>query len=119
MRPLWVEFPNDPATFAIEDQWMVGSDILVKPVLHPNHRSVEVYFPGTEAWYDVETWIRATANGRASIDAPLSKIPVFQRAGSIVPRKMRLRRCSDLMRNDPFTLDIVVDSQQTVRTARV
>lgn len=110
MRPLWVEYPEDTNTFAMEDQWMVGSDVLVKPVTSAGARSVDVYFPGTEKWYDVESWDARQGPGTSNVDAPLDKIPVFQRAGSIVPRRMRLRRCTDLMVHDPFTLNIVVDS---------
>ena len=49
----------------------------------------------------------ATAPGIHSvIDAPMTKIPVFIRPGSIIPRKFRLRRSSKLMHYDPFTLVI-------------
>lgn len=46
----------------------------------------------------------ATPGALTSVAAPLSKIPVFIRPGSIVPRKLRLRRSSKLMHFDPFTL---------------
>lgn len=120
MRPMWYEFPADAAGFGIEDQWMVGSDLLVKPVVTPGSTSVDVYFPlaatpgatGTAYWYDVETYARTAVTGtagvRKTVDAPLAKIPVFQRGGAIVPRQMRVRRSSALMANDPYTLVVTL-----------
>lgn len=32
MRALWSEYPKEEATFAMDDQWLIGSDLLVKPV---------------------------------------------------------------------------------------
>lgn len=100
MRPMWVQYPTDANTFAIDDQWMVGSDILVKPVVHEGATSVDVYFPagqdcreggdeprGGGLWYDVGTLLAVRTEGTyLSVEAPLEKIPVFQRGGSIVPR---------------------------------
>ena len=112
MRPLWAEYPQDAATYDLDDQWLVGSDILVAPVTSAGQRSVSVYFPGAEPWYDVDSYAPQAASGgrRATVDAPLDKIAVYQRGGSIVPRLMRPRRCSSLMGADPYTLVVALDS---------
>jgi alpha 1,3-glucosidase len=47
MRPIWFEYPADSATFAMDDQWLVGSDLLVKPVTARGVTKTEVYLPGT------------------------------------------------------------------------
>jgi alpha 1,3-glucosidase len=47
MRPLWMEYPKDPETYAMDDQWLVGSDLLVKPVTARGVSQIDVYFPGT------------------------------------------------------------------------
>jgi len=39
------------------------------------------------------------------------QIPVFQRGGSIIPSKERVRRCSSLMTDDPYTLTIALDTK--------
>ena len=70
MRPLWVEFPSDQSTFETEDAWMVGSDLLVKPVTSAGQSSVSVVLPGVEPWYDAATH-EAIAAGRRTVDAPL------------------------------------------------
>lgn len=111
MRPMWVEFPADSRTFAMDDQWMVGDALLVKPVVTEGTKSISVYLPAGK-WYDFYT-LRATESKGAeyTVDAPLEKIPVFVRAGTIVPRKLRVRRSTSTMYNDPFTLFIAQTEQ--------
>jgi mannosyl-oligosaccharide alpha-1,3-glucosidase len=48
MRPLFFEYPQDKETFNMDDQWLVGSDILVKPATSKGMTTTEVYFPGRE-----------------------------------------------------------------------
>ena len=55
----------------------------------------------------------------ANVEAPIEKIPAFQRGGSIIPRKTRLRRSATLMINDPYTLVVALDSKQEVSFAAV
>lgn len=113
MRPLWVEFPKERSTFSIDDNFMIGNALLVRPVTEQGATNANVYFPGTgEVWYDVETYQVYKGAQEVNIAAPLSKIPVFQRGGSIIPRKMRTRRSSNLMYDDPFTLVVALDTKQ-------
>ena len=68
-------------------------------------KSEMVYFPGNEAWYDIKSG--ATFPGGKELEIPVtldSGIPVYQRAGSIIPKKLRHRRSSTQMQNDPYTL---------------
>ncbi len=54
MRPLWVEYPTDDSLFSEEQTFLVGKDILVKPVIAAKQEKIDVYFPGKdEIWYDV------------------------------------------------------------------
>ena len=120
MRTMFSEFPDDVSTFAMDDQWMVGSALLVKPASEAGQTSVDVYLPacaatGTDGWYDLHTLAHTAPSGpgqAVKIDAPLGKIPVFIRSGKIIPRKMRLRRSSKLMYYDPLTL-VVAPSKST------
>ena len=110
MRPLWLEYPMDTAVFSMDDQWLVGSDILVKPIIVAGAVHVDVYFPGSAPWYDVVTGGKVPGgSGIVQVDAPLSKIPVFQRGGSIVPQQTRPRRAASLMAADPYTLVVALD----------
>ena len=77
MRPLWVEFPSDPSTFQIDDAWMVGSELLVKPVTDRGVQSVSVSFPGNGVWYDILTLQSYAAPSTHQIDAPLVRGVMF------------------------------------------
>ncbi|XP_070181942.1 neutral alpha-glucosidase AB-like isoform X2 [Littorina saxatilis] len=113
MRPLWVEFPKEKATFGIDDNYMIGSALLVRPVTDQGATNANVYFPGAgEVWYDVETYQTYKGQQEVNVQAPLSKIPVYQKGGTIIPRKMRPRRSSTLMFDDPFTLVVALDPKQ-------
>jgi alpha 1,3-glucosidase len=52
MRPLWVEFPDDAETYSMEDQFMLGNALLIKPVTKSQQTSVNVYLPGTQVCID-------------------------------------------------------------------
>jgi len=109
MRPLWVEFVADPAVFAVEEQCMVGGALMVRPVTKQGAATADVYFPGAQPWYDVDTFEKHAGGSRATVAAPIDKIPVYHRGGHVVPRKMRLRRSASLMAHDPYTLTVAVD----------
>ncbi|XP_075723710.1 glucosidase 2 subunit alpha isoform X11 [Rhipicephalus microplus] len=112
MRPLWMEFPLDKAGFAVDDEHLVGNALLVHPVTEAGATRVSVYFPGEhEVWYDVETWEKFDGLSTVSIPVTLSKIPVFQRGGTIVPKKERMRRCSALTKDDPYTLQVALPKE--------
>ena len=46
MRPLWFEYPTDESTFSMDDQWLVGADLVVKPVTSKGATRTEIYLPG-------------------------------------------------------------------------
>jgi alpha-D-xyloside xylohydrolase len=84
MRPLVFDFQSDTKVYGITDQFMFGPALLVNPVTAMGATSRSVYLPaGT--WYDF--WSGATATGGTTVtaDAPLSQLPLYVRAGSIVP----------------------------------
>ena len=84
MRPLVFDFQTDSNVFNIKDQFMYGPAILVNPVTSAGATSRSVYLPaGT--WYDFWTGSTATGGTKVTADAPLSKIPLYVKAGSIVP----------------------------------
>lgn len=113
MRPLWFNFPTDANLFALEDQFMVGSDLLVKPIAQAGVTSTTIYLPAPDQWYDIRTFQMLPGRGRAEpVQAPLDKIPVYQRGGSIIPTWERTRRSSSQMQSDPFTLVVALDANQ-------
>jgi alpha-D-xyloside xylohydrolase len=84
MRHLIFDHPGDSNVFNIKDQFMFGPAILVNPVTSAGATSRSVYFPaGT--WYDFWTGSTVSGSGRMTVSAPLSQLPLYVKAGSIVP----------------------------------
>jgi len=80
-RPLWLAFPGDARAAAHEQQWMLGTDVLVAPVVDEGATSRSVYFPrGT--WRHPETGERFTGPGTVTVAAPIDRLPYFFRAGT-------------------------------------
>jgi alpha-D-xyloside xylohydrolase len=88
MRPLFLDFPGDPVSWEVEDQFLFGGDVLVAPVCTEGARERRVYLPagpaGTTVWRDA--WSGAEHEGGQWITAPapLELIPVYLRAGGAV-----------------------------------
>ena len=82
LRPLFVDYPDDPSAWTVEDQFLFGPDLLVAPVTELGARSRPVHLPAGTAWIDVATGAEHTGGGTVEAQAPLARIPVFRRAGS-------------------------------------
>jgi alpha-D-xyloside xylohydrolase len=84
MRPLVFDFRNDQRAINISDQFMFGPALLVNPVTEPSATSRSVYLPKAK-WYDF--WSGKAVDGGAAVEAsaPIERLPLFVRAGSIVP----------------------------------
>jgi alpha-D-xyloside xylohydrolase len=85
MRALFMDFPNDPKVDTLTDEFMFGPDLLVAPVTHQGETHRRVYLPAGADWYDY--WTNAKYHGGQTIvaNAPIDVIPLFVRAGSILP----------------------------------
>jgi alpha-D-xyloside xylohydrolase len=85
MRALPFDFPEDRHTHRIDDEYMFGPAFLVCPVTTPNVVSRPVYLPRRGYWFDF--WTGMFYQGGRTVDAaaPISTIPLFVPAGSIVP----------------------------------
>jgi len=76
---------DDPDALRLADQYLLGPSLMVAPVLKAGATSREVYLPRAEGgWFDLFSGTRLSA-GFHTVAAPLSKIPVFARAGTILP----------------------------------
>lgn len=116
LRPLFQLYPKEQETYTIDDQYMLGNTLLVRPVVEPGVSSVKVYLPGAASdtyWFDVDTYQVHKANGYINQDVSMSKIPVYQRGGTVIPRKERIRRSSALMADDPYTIVVALDANLT------
>lgn len=82
IRPMFFDFPSDPACWDLPDQYMFGPDVLVAPVLHMGQRSREVYLPFGAQWLEKLTGRTYAGGQTVSAAAPLEAIPVFLRDGN-------------------------------------
>jgi alpha-D-xyloside xylohydrolase len=85
MRPLAMDFRNDRAALPIGDQYMFGKALLVAPVTQPFTDVRTVYLPGKDDWYDFWSGERRSGGRVVAANADMATIPVYVRAGSIVP----------------------------------
>lgn len=77
MRPLFYDFPEDQKAWEVEDQYLFGPDVLVKPVTEAGCRSVSVYLPAGADWTNAWTGRRYPGGQTVTVDAPLDQIPLF------------------------------------------
>ena len=84
MRPLVMDWRNDVEAQNTGDEYMFGPALLVSPVTVQGATEREVYLPKA-TWFDFWTGVRVEGGTRVKADAPLAKLPLFVRAGSIIP----------------------------------
>jgi alpha-D-xyloside xylohydrolase len=85
MRPLVMDFKSDATAIAQSYQYMFGKSFLVAPITEPGVTEWNVYLPKSTSWYNFWTGKRFTGGQLIKTDAPQDKIPLFVKAGSIIP----------------------------------
>jgi alpha-D-xyloside xylohydrolase len=85
MRALAFDFRQDPQALEIGDEFMYGRSLLVAPVTDAASQQRRVYLPKGATWYDFWTGTRIKGGQRTIKAAPLSVMPLYIRAGSILP----------------------------------
>jgi alpha-D-xyloside xylohydrolase len=85
MRPLVMDWRTDREVWDIRDQFMFGPALLVNPVTEAGLTTRSVYLPPAQGWYDFWTGTRVRGDQTLQAAAPLDRIPIYVRAGSIVP----------------------------------
>jgi alpha-D-xyloside xylohydrolase len=85
MRGVSMDFMNDPQARDLRDEYLFGKAFLVAPVHQFKARSRPVYLPAGAEWYDFHTGQRQAGGQKIDAAAPLTRMPLFVRAGSIVP----------------------------------
>ncbi len=85
MRALFMDFPNDPKVANLGDEYMFGPAFLVAPVTEQGATSHMVYLPAGTDWYNFWTNERVHGGQTIQVAAPIDTLPLFVRAGSILP----------------------------------
>ena len=113
MRPLVMDFQNDPAARGIVDEYMFGQAFLVAPVTTYQARSRSVYLPPTSGhWYDFWTGELLASGRTIDAPAPYDSMPLFIRAGSIIPFGPELQYTGEKPA-DPITLYVYTGKDGT------
>jgi len=103
LRPLAMDFPEDPSTLDIADQYLFGPALLVNPVTRPGVSFRQVYLPHGADWYDFWTGAWIAGGQTLSAPAPFESLPLYVKAGSILPMGPELQY-TDERTADPLTL---------------
>jgi alpha-D-xyloside xylohydrolase len=85
MRPFVMDFANDPKALEQAYEYMFGPSLLVAPVVEPGVTRWPVYLPAGHEWYDFQTGLTRQGGTTVMTDAPQDVIPLYIKAGSIVP----------------------------------
>jgi alpha-glucosidase len=86
LRPLFLEFPEDSATWSMDEQFMLGRDLLIAPVLREGELQRDVYLPKGE-WFDFWTGRRHEGGKGLGVPVTLDTTPVFVRGGAFIFRQ--------------------------------
>jgi sulfoquinovosidase len=95
-RPLWLEFPGDAEAAKQDQEWMLGPDVLVAPVVEEGKTARDVYFPAG-CWRAPDNGETHRGPAHAEVSAPLARLPYFFRCGSqpLGPAAQAPRGCVD------------------------
>ncbi|OHS95762.1 Neutral alpha-glucosidase AB [Tritrichomonas foetus] len=107
IRPVWWEFPTSIESTETSDTVMLGSSLLISPFLDVNQTEKTLNLPPQSKWYNYQTL--QEVQKLVQIDLNGGRTPVFIRGGSIIPTKNKIRRSSELMKKDSFSLTVAVD----------
>jgi len=116
IKSLPFEFPKDDLDIInlLDRQFLVGSALLVSPVLEQGANTVHAYLPRSEVWYNFYTGARQVQNGWVTLPAPISTIPVHIRGGFIVPRQLPGLTTEETSEN-PYYLNVALSSNGSAR----
>jgi alpha-D-xyloside xylohydrolase len=110
MRPLVADFRTDVRAQNIGDQFMYGPALLVNPVTEQGATSRHVYLPKAK-WYDFWTGHAIDGGVTLNADAPLLRIPLYARAGSILPMGPDVQYSTEKV--DPIELRVYTGANGT------
>jgi alpha-D-xyloside xylohydrolase len=107
MRPVALEHPGDRGAWAVEHEYLLGSDLLVVPVLDdgPGPVGVPCYLPPGE-WVDWWTGEARSGPTWVEVEAPLERLPLFARGGAVVPMGPAMQCTDEVAASEPWTLHV-------------
>ncbi len=85
VRPLFYEFPDDTTAYSIANEYMLGDDILIAPVVERGQVKQELYLPKGKKWYNFWNNFLFDGGKTKSVKIDLETIPIFVKSGSFIP----------------------------------
>ncbi|KAM9708093.1 LOW QUALITY PROTEIN: neutral alpha-glucosidase C [Menidia menidia] len=112
IRPLWVEFPREQSTFAVDNQYMIGGALLACPVTESGAQQVRILLPGSrEIWYDIHSAEAYKGGSTITLPVTLETVPVFQRGGSVVCRSAGRGTCTADYQRLPLAVTVALNRE--------
>jgi alpha 1,3-glucosidase len=108
IRPMFLEFNNDPECAKLDRQFMLGGELLVKSIPEDKVDRINLYIPEGR-WYDYWTY-QDIQSGWQAVKTNPDSVPAFIRGGTVIMRKDRVRRSTQFTVNDPYSIIIALDS---------
>jgi alpha-D-xyloside xylohydrolase len=102
-RPLVYDHPSNPTTWHIDDEYLLGPDLLVAPMFEPRGQR-DIYLPAG-GWYDYWTDQRLDGARWITYEAELETLPLFVRAGAVIPMGPELEYANQRSWN-PLSFDV-------------
>jgi alpha-glucosidase len=113
-RPLVLNYQDDPSTDNLDDEFMIGNDLLVAPIFKPDVTRRLVYLPKGD-WYDYWTNQKYSGGTMIRSEAPLETVPMFVRGGAIIPLGPQMNYVGEKA-FDPITFAIYPDEKGSAST---
>jgi alpha-glucosidase len=104
LRPLWLEYPSDPASERNASSFLLGADLLVAPKLAPGNVGYDVHLPRA-AWYDTVSEALLPEGGTVHVPASAYSVRLFARAGAIIARQPLVQHTGQTP-NGPLELEV-------------
>ncbi len=108
-RPLLLNYQEDENTLSIDDEFMIGGDLLAAPILKPSLTSRLVYLP-SGVWFDYWTGAKHEGGRMIRVEAPLETVPLFVRGGAILALGPEMNYVGEKP-TDPLRFEIYPDAK--------
>lgn len=114
MRPLWCYWPDDDTAVKTDSQYMLGESLMVAPVTTKGAEEWEVYLP-RGVWYDYWTGKQYAGGKNIMVSAPLDTIPLFVKAGGILPKAPVVQYVDTAAKDDfdPISIEVYAGSDNS------
>lgn len=115
LRPMFFDYPQDERFHLTEDQVMVGPHLMAAPFVGRGQKERLVRLP-EGAWYDLHTGQQHQGGGTIVIERRPGLVPLFARAGSVIPLLETPVPCTDKMKGAAWTLHLCPGADQVTST---